>query len=150
MENILISFSFLSLTNFRTQFGVMQCVHYVRSRDCAHALAYHQNREKAVVCKWTMKPKQFSESKLMCVCVFVSVRENFCFFILGYELAIDQIVPSLSFDWQHSQHLLKLFLVPHVSHPLFLTSFFSLPLQRSITATCSSQVLSLICLAVYV
>lgn len=34
----------------------------------------------------------------MNVCVFVSVRENFYFFILDYDLAIDQVVPSLSFD----------------------------------------------------
>lgn len=56
----------------------------------------------------------------VCVCVFVSVRGTFSFFILGYDLAIDQVVPSLSFDWQQSQHLLKLLF----SFLTFLFTFF--------------------------
>lgn len=89
---------------------------------------YHQSREKAVVYKITIKPEQLGESKLMYVCFCQG--DNFYLFILGFELAIDQIAPSLSFDWQQSQHLLKLFLVPCVSHPLFFNLHFPLFLSR--------------------
>lgn len=62
--------------------------------------------EKLLSIKEQWNPKNWVNQN-ECLCVFV--RENFYFFILGYDLAIDQVVPSFSFDWQQSQHLLKLF-----------------------------------------
>lgn len=125
-------FSFLSFTDIRMWFGVMECVHCVSKRLYWCTGMSPEQGESSCLSKNNETQKTEWIKTNVRVCVFVSVRENFYFFILGYDLAIDQVVPSLSFDWQQSQHLLKLlfFFIPHVPFLLFFKLHFSLFLSR--------------------
>lgn len=120
----------------------MECVHYDSKRLHWWAGMSPEQGESSCLSKNNETQKTEWIKVNVCVCVCVSVRENFYFFILGYDLAIDQVVPSLSFDWQQSQHLLKLsFHSSRFLSPFFLTSFFFLlsrdPSQQHAVPKCN-------------
>lgn len=123
-------------------------MHFVWSSSySSYANRISPDREKAVVYKKAIKPKQLGESKL--VCVYFCHRDNFYLLIFGFELATDWIAP-FSFIWLTTEPTWIFFWFFVFLISFLQPSFFSFPLQRSITVTCTSQVLSLNCLPAYV